>query len=82
MCCVLPTSSSSSQPADPDPSEGGGAVGPRADDVAGPTDEALEPIGPERLARLREAIQNGTYPAESDVVGGLVRMFREPTRAE
>ncbi len=35
----------------------------------------LGPIGPERLAQLREAIRNGTYPTESDVVGGLVRLF-------
>jgi hypothetical protein len=40
-----------------------------------PTDP-LRPIGPERLRALREAIRNGTYPTEADVLGGLQRMFR------
>lgn len=38
--------------------------------------EPLRPIGPERLQALREAIRNGTYPTEADVVGGLQRLFR------
>ncbi len=37
--------------------------------------EALHPIGPERLRALREAIRNGTYPTEADVMGGLERML-------
>ena len=31
----------------------------------------LKPIGPERLKELRDAIRNGTYPSEADVMGGL-----------
>ena len=38
--------------------------------------DPLRPIGPERLRKLREAIRNGTYPSEADVLGGLQRMFR------
>jgi hypothetical protein len=37
--------------------------------------EPLEPIGPARLRALREAIENGTYPSASDVLGGLERLF-------
>lgn len=37
--------------------------------------DALRPIGPERLRELREAIRNGTYPTEADVLGGLERML-------
>lgn len=37
--------------------------------------EPLEPIGPDRLRALREAIENGTYPTEADVLGGLERLF-------
>jgi anti-sigma28 factor (negative regulator of flagellin synthesis) len=37
--------------------------------------EALRPIGPERLRELREAIRNGTYPNEADVLGGLQRLL-------
>lgn len=37
--------------------------------------DALHPIGPERLRELREAIRNGTYPTEADVIGGLERML-------
>ena len=40
----------------------------------GPRDR-LEPIGPERLQALREAICNGTYPAEDDVLSGLTSLF-------
>jgi hypothetical protein len=36
----------------------------------------LRPIGPERLRALREAIRDGTYPTEDDVVSGLERMLR------
>ena len=42
------------------------------------SDAPLAPIGARRLEALREAIRRGTYPTESDVVGGLVRMFDEP----
>jgi anti-sigma28 factor (negative regulator of flagellin synthesis) len=35
------------------------------------------PIGRERLRQLREAIRNGTYPTDADVMGGLARMFHE-----
>jgi hypothetical protein len=51
------------------------APGARAEE--GPKD-VPRPIGPERLRALREAIRNGTYPSDADVMGGLVRMFREP----
>ena len=40
----------------------------------GPRDP-LEPIGPERLRALREAIQNGTYPLDEHVMGGLGKLF-------
>ena len=39
--------------------------------------DQLRPIGPERLKALREAIRNGTYPTDQDVVGGLTRMLGE-----
>lgn len=35
-----------------------------------------QPIGPERLRALREAIRSGQYPSQDDVRTGLVRMFR------
>jgi hypothetical protein len=35
----------------------------------------LEPIGPEKLRRLRTSILNGTYPLDEAVIGGLARMF-------
>lgn len=35
----------------------------------------LRPVGLERLKALREAIENGTYPTEEDVLGGLERLF-------
>ena len=44
----------------------------------GTLNEPLEPIGPERLRALREAIQNGTYPTEEDVLGGLDRLLETP----
>ena len=50
------------------------ASGARRNTASGPTD-ALQPIGPERLRALREAIRNGTYPTEADVLGGLARML-------
>ena len=43
-------------------------------EATGPKDP-LEPIGPERLKALREAIQNGTYPSDEHVMGGLARLF-------
>ena len=36
-----------------------------------------EPIGMERLRAIRQAIREGRYPADEDVVGGLARLFRE-----
>ncbi len=50
------------QAAQPDPE----ADGPR---------DPLEPIGPERLKQLRKMIQEGTYPSDDVVLGGLERMF-------
>lgn len=44
---------------------------PEADSPRDP----LEPIGPERLRALREAIQNGTYPLDEHVLGGLGKLF-------
>lgn len=38
-------------------------------------DEALRPVGPERMRELREAIRDGTYPSEADVLGGLQRLL-------
>jgi len=38
----------------------------------------LSPIGPERLRAVREAIENGTYPTQADVLGGLDRLFGIP----
>ena len=82
---MLPTSSSSSRsPAGTNPTpEGSGPQRsePEAPGLdAGDGDTPLGPIGPERLAKLREAIRNGTYPTESDVVGGLVRLFDERSK--
>lgn len=37
----------------------------------GDAPEPLHPIGPERLAALRDAIRNGSYPTDADVLGGL-----------
>ena len=65
------TAPSSTQGGTPDASESGPAAGQRASSAA----ERLIPIGQARLRALREAIRNGTYPAESDVVGGLMRVF-------
>ncbi len=45
---------------------------------AAPPADAPKPIGMDRLRALREAIRNGTYPTQADVVGGIVRMFGEP----
>lgn len=36
-----------------------------------------EPIGIDRLRAIRQAIREGRYPADEDVVGGLARLFRE-----
>ncbi len=38
-------------------------------------DDPLHPIGCERLAALREAIRNGTYPTDAEVLGGLEAML-------
>ncbi len=38
----------------------------------------IEPIGKEKLRRLRESILNGTYPLDEAVIGGLARMFMGP----
>ena len=35
----------------------------------------LRPVGMKRLKALREAIENGTYPTEEDILGGLERLF-------
>jgi len=57
------------------PGEAGPAApAPAAPCEAPPTDD-LFPIGVERMRQLREAIRNGTYPTERDVVEGLARMF-------
>ena len=40
--------------------------------------DKLSPIGPDRLRALREAIENGTYPTEADVLGGLDRLLESP----
>ena len=45
-----------------------------APEATGPRDP-LEPIGPERLRALREAIRSGTYPSDEHVMGGLARLF-------
>jgi anti-sigma28 factor (negative regulator of flagellin synthesis) len=37
--------------------------------------EPLRPIGPERLRALREAIRDGSYPTDAEVLGGLERML-------
>ena len=50
----------------------------RLDKPAPDDRDVPRPIGPERLKAIREAIRNGTYPSDADVVGGLVRMFRKP----
>jgi len=50
------------------------ASGARRDGPVRPAD-ALRPIGTARLRALREAIRNGTYPTEADVLGGLERML-------
>jgi hypothetical protein len=50
----------------------------RLEPSAQPPKDVPRPIGPEALRALRDAIRNGTYPSDSDVMGGLVRMFREP----
>lgn len=55
----------------PDPLQPAPAL-PAADDAAPP-----RPIGPERLRALREAILNGTYPLNTAVTSGLVKLFRE-----
>ena len=47
---------------------------PAGVEAQGPKDP-LEPIGPERLKALREAIRNGTYPSDEHVLGGLERLF-------
>jgi anti-sigma28 factor (negative regulator of flagellin synthesis) len=65
-----PTASAqATAPAAPRRLEGGKPVPPA---------DAPRPIGMDRLRALREAIRNGTYPTDADVVGGLVRMFGEP----
>jgi hypothetical protein len=50
----------------------------RLEPPAKPPADAPKPIGMDRLRALREAIRNGTYPTQTDVVGGLVRMLGEP----
>lgn len=49
---------------------------------AGDAKAPLGPIGPERLRALREAIENGTYPTEADVLGGLDRLLGIPSGDE
>ena len=46
---------------------------PAADDAAAP-----QPIGPERLRALREAILSGAYPGEVAVTDGLTSLLRKP----
>ena len=36
------------------------------------------PIGPERLRQLRKAIEDGDYPLDDDVRGGLENLFFRP----
>ena len=75
---VLPMTNPPQAPRKPD-SRGRPVSGPApvASSAAGGKD-ALEPIGPERLRALREAIENGTYPTEEDVLGGLDRLLESP----
>jgi hypothetical protein len=62
------------EPHDPRPTAEARPDAPPASIPRGPNDE-LRPIGPERLQWLREAIRNGTYPTDDDVLGGLTRMM-------
>ena len=39
--------------------------------------DALAPIGTARLLALREAIRNGTYPTDDQLMGGLERLFED-----
>ena len=45
--------------------------------LAGGDVRPAQPIGLARLKAIRQAIREGRYPAEEDVVGGLARLFRE-----
>ena len=66
------TASAERSAAAPMPSKTAPAAGLRH---AGGGRDPLQPIGRERLKALREAIRNGTYPSEEDVLGGLRRML-------
>lgn len=78
MQAVLPTSKTPRSAA-PEAKTGQipvGSVSSKATDgEARAPKDPLEPIGPERLKALREAIRNGTYPSEEQVLGGLERLF-------
>ena len=70
---MLPTSKTARKPRRQAPaSHGRSVLRSGGDEQAG---EALRPIGPARLRELREAIRNGTYPTQADVLGGLERLL-------
>jgi hypothetical protein len=68
MTAVLPTSKT---PRSAAPEARSGAIHVSSAGASAP----LAPIGPERLKALREAIQDGSYPSDEHVLGGLERMF-------
>jgi hypothetical protein len=69
----------SKDPASARSADAAGVGARRLDPPVSPSPKDVpRPIGPERLRALREAIRNGTYPTDADVMGGLVRMFRQP----
>jgi hypothetical protein len=79
---VLRPSASRGRPETTGPSgalPGGAAQGKGS---GGTGDEPLRPIGADRLRALREAIENGTYPSEADVLGGLNRLLESPDAPE
>lgn len=80
MAFMLPT------PDQPKDERAATTASPQADPAPSPNQarhpkshRPLEPIGPEKLRRLRESILNGTYPLDEAVVGGLAKMFLGPT---
>ena len=70
---MLPTSKTARKIRRPAPASRGRSV--LRSEPLETAEDALRPIGPERLRELREAIRNGTYPTEADVLGGLERLL-------
>jgi anti-sigma28 factor (negative regulator of flagellin synthesis) len=75
---VLPTSKTPSAAPQAEKAERSAACAPGGAPALGrpPSSAPLRPIGPERLKALRQAIREGSYPTDADVLGGLENLLQ------